>query len=56
MPDMDTAVYDSKFRQILARRKKNKALRYTLYCVVFILVLVSIESTIIADTDWDLMR
>ena len=50
---MSAAVYESKFKQILAARKKNKAIRYMLYCIVFILVIFSIQSTIIEDTDWD---
>jgi len=50
---MSEAVYGSKFQQILSRRKKHKAIRYALYGVVVILVLFSIESTIIGDTDWD---
>jgi len=50
---MSEAVYESKFKQILAARKKNKAIRYALYCIVFILVISSIQSTIIEDTDWD---
>ena len=50
---MNEAEPGVKFQQILARRKKNKAIRYALYFIVFILVLISIESTIIKDTDWD---
>ena len=50
---MNQAAYGAKFQQIIDRRKKHKAIRYALYCIVIILVLVSIESTIIKDTDWD---
>ncbi|MGD9326588.1 MAG: hypothetical protein PVG26_21395, partial [Desulfobacterales bacterium] len=50
---MSGAVNTSKFNQILAARKKSKAIRYALYFIVFILVIFSIESTIIKDTDWD---
>lgn len=44
---------ETKFQEILARRKKAKAIRYILYFLAFLLILGSIESTIIEDTDWE---
>jgi phosphonate transport system permease protein len=43
----------TKFQEILSRRKKSKAIRYALYTLGFLLILWSIESTVIQDTDWD---
>lgn len=43
----------TSFQQILANRRKSKALRYALYTLGFLLILWSIESTIIRDTDWE---
>ena len=51
--DMNTAVYDKKFKQVLIKRKKNKIIRYCLYGIVFLLVIFSIQTTIIEDTDWE---
>ena len=50
---MNEAEGKTRFENILFRRKKNKAIRYFLYGVVLLLVIFSIESTIIADTDWE---
>ncbi len=50
---MNEASHNPKFNQILIKRKKNKVVRYLLYFVVFLLVLFSIQSTIIEDTDWE---
>jgi phosphonate transport system permease protein len=52
VPGMNEDVCTSKFDQILYTRKKNKTIRYALYGIVVVLVLFSIESTIIEDTDW----
>lgn len=38
---------------IVWRRKKSKGIRYSLYAVLFLLVLLSIKVTVIDDTDWD---
>ncbi len=45
--------FQNLYRQILANRKKSKFTRYCLYTAAFILILWSINSTIIKDTDWD---
>jgi len=37
---------------ILSRRRRAKEIRYCLYAILFLLVLWSIEVTIIKDTDW----
>ena len=44
---------ETKFQEILSRRKKSKAIRYVLYFLAFLLIVWSIQSTIIKDTDWD---
>lgn len=41
-----------KFDLLLRHRKKSKIVRYCLYFALFLLVLWSIEITIIKDTDW----
>ena len=38
---------------ILLRRKKSKAIRYAAYLILFLLILWSVESTVIKDTDWE---
>jgi len=38
---------------ILYRRRRAKQIRYCLYAILFLLVLWSIEVTIIKDTDWE---
>jgi ABC-type phosphate/phosphonate transport system permease subunit len=43
---------ETKFQEILARRKKAKVIRYILYFLAFLLIIGSIQSTIIEDTDW----
>mgnify|MGYP002639658310 FL=1 len=43
---------DQHLDTILSRRLKSKAIRYTGYLILFGLILWSIESTIIKDTDW----
>ena len=43
----------TKFQEILSRRKKSKTIRYILYFLAFLLIVWSIQSTIIEDTDWD---
>ena len=43
----------TSFQQILANRRKSKVRRYALYTLGFLLILWSIESTIIQDTDWE---
>jgi phosphonate transport system permease protein len=50
---MKVVEIEKRFENILFKRKKNKAIRYSLYFLVAVLVIFSIESTIIADTDWD---
>jgi phosphonate transport system permease protein len=45
--------HDTKFQEILSRRKKSKAIRYILYFLAFLLIVWSLQSTIIEDTDWD---
>ena len=50
---MSEAVNESKFNQVLAARKKSKAIRYLFYFIIFVLVVLSIETTIIEDTDWE---
>lgn len=44
---------EAKFQEILFRRKKAKTIRYILYFLAFLMILWSVESTIIMDTDWD---
>ena len=48
-----TQPLNQKFDLILRNRKKSKFIRYSLYLVSILLVLWSIQVTIIADTDWD---
>jgi len=43
----------NKFETILSKRKKYKAVRYGLYIFIFLLVIGSIQTTIIKDTDWE---
>lgn len=40
---------------ILHRRRRTRVLRYCLYSILFLLVLWSVEVTIIEDTDWERM-
>lgn len=44
---------EQKLESILYKRKKYKAIRYSLYFLIFLLVLGSVQTTIIHDTDWE---
>lgn len=44
---------EHKLEKILTKRKKYKAIRYGLYVFIFLLVIGSIQTTIIKDTDWE---
>ncbi len=44
---------EDKLEKILTKRKKYKAIRYGLYIFIFLLVIGSIQTTIIKDTDWE---
>ena len=50
---MNSSRLESKLHKILFNRKKNKAIRYCLYIVICFLVLASVQTTIIIDTDWE---
>jgi phosphonate transport system permease protein len=50
---MMPSTLEHKLAKILAKRKKYKAIRYGLYIFIFLLVLGSIQTTIIKDTDWE---
>ncbi len=50
---MPSENFQNLYRQIIANRKKSKLIRYSLYAFAFLLILWSINSTIIIDTDWD---
>jgi len=44
---------EHKLEKILTKRKKYKAIRYSFYVFIFLLVIGSIQTTIIKDTDWE---
>jgi len=44
---------ENNIEVILSRRRKAKEIRYCLYAILFLLVVWSIQITIIKDTDWD---
>lgn len=50
---MSQNTIDEKLQNILSGRIRYKAIRYTLYLIAFLLILWSIQSTVIDDTDWD---
>jgi phosphonate transport system permease protein len=50
---MSQNTIDEKLQAILSGRFKYKAIRYTFYLIAFLLILWSIQSTVIDDTDWD---
>ena len=50
---MPSSNLEIKLEKILAKRKKYKAIRYSLYIFLFLLVIASVETTIIIDTDWE---
>ena len=50
---MSSTTLESKFNRILVRRKKYKAVRYGVYFILALMVLGSIQTTIIKDTDWE---
>ncbi len=50
MTDAEAAL---KLEAIVTRRKRHKALRYSLYVSALVLILFSIRTTIIEDTDWE---
>jgi phosphonate transport system permease protein len=45
--------HEEKFQEILSKRKKSKLVRYGIYLGLLLLILFSIQSTIIHDTDWE---
>jgi len=50
---MMPSTLEDKLEKILTKRKKYKAIRYGLYIFIFLLVIGSIQTTIIKDTDWE---
>ncbi len=50
---MNQKYLDQQFETVLSRRTKAKAIRYTTYLILFLLILWSVESTVIKDTDWE---
>lgn len=50
---MTSTELESKLKKILSKRKKYKIVRYILYIFILLLVLGSIQTTIIKDTDWE---
>lgn len=50
---MNPQANEAKFKEIIARRTRSKTIRYILYLIAFLLILWSIQSTIIDDTDWE---
>jgi hypothetical protein len=38
---------------IVSKRKTAKIIRYSAYGILFLLILWSIQSTVIKDTEWD---
>ncbi len=50
---MMPSTLEHKLEKILTKRKKYKAIRYSLYVFIFLLVIGSIQTTIIKDTDWE---
>jgi len=50
---MTSTAIEHKLKTILAKRKKVKLIRYAFYLLLFIMVIGSIQTTIIVDTDWD---
>ena len=50
---MNRKYLDHQFETILSRRTKAKTIRYTAYLILFLLILWSVESTVIKDTDWE---
>lgn len=50
---MSNKYIDQQLDTILSRRIKSKAIKYTVYLILFLLILYSIQSTVINDTDWD---
>jgi phosphonate transport system permease protein len=50
---MIPSTLEHKLEKILKKRKKHKAIRYGLYIFIFLLVIGSIQTTIIKDTDWE---
>ncbi|MBE9545634.1 MAG: phosphonate ABC transporter, permease protein PhnE [Proteobacteria bacterium] len=50
---MMPSTLEDKLEKILTKRKKYKAIRYSLYVFIFLLVIGSIQTTIMKDTDWE---
>ncbi len=50
---MTSSTLENKLEIILSNRKKHKAVRYLLYILLLFLVIGSIQTTIIEDTEWD---
>jgi len=50
---MTTLAIDQKLQEILSNRKKYKIVRYSIYMLLFVLVVLSIQATIVRDTEWD---
>ncbi len=50
---MSSSNLETRLEKILSKRKKYKAVRYSLYLFLFLLVIASVETTIIKDTDWE---
>lgn len=50
---MHSDFIEKQFQIVLSRRIKYKVMRYAAYVILLLLILWSVESTIIKDTDWE---